>query len=126
MNNPILSISVGELLDKLSILEIKKSKVNDKERLKYITEEYEMIYKISYDFLENSELKSIYENLLIINNKLWEIEDELREFEKLGNFGSIFVENARMVYKTNDERFRLKNEINVKTKSIIREQKSYK
>lgn len=126
MKNPTLVVSVGELLDKLSILEIKKNKIDNKERLIYIIEEYEIISKVSFEFLENSELQSIYEKLININTKLWDIEDRLREFEKIQYFGPDFIEDARMVYKTNDERFRVKNEINIKTKSMVREQKSYK
>ena len=115
-------ISVGELIDKISILEIKSEKIKDEIKLLYINKEKEVLLK------EANKLYA-YMNWLLkikeINLKLWQIEDDIRQKEKRQEFDKEFIELARAVYFTNDERFNIKNEINNYYKSNIMEQKSY-
>jgi hypothetical protein len=120
-----IPVSIGEMIDKLSILQVKKNKVKDKTKLEFIDREFELLYNFSSEYLNNSETELIYHKLVSVNTNLWEIEDELRVMEKEKNFGDEFVSSARKVYFTNDERFRLKNEINLITESEIREVKEY-
>ena len=120
-----IPVSIGEMIDKLSILQVKKNKVKDKTKLEFIDKEFELLYNFSSEYLNNSETELIYHQLVSVNTNLWEIEDELRVMEKEKNFGDEFVSSARKVYFTNDERFRLKNEINLITESEIREVKEY-
>jgi len=118
-------VSVGELIDKLSILHVKQTKITNEEKLKYVNKEFELLYNMSSIFLEKPEIESLYHQLVDINSKLWDIEDRLRVLETKKKFEGEFVELARKVYFTNDERFRLKNEINKFTDSEIREVKEY-
>ena len=120
-----IKVSIGEMIDKLSILQVKKNKVKDETKLEFIHKEFELLYNFSSEFLNNPETDLIYHKLVLVNTNLWEIEDELRIMEKEKNFDNEFVSLARKVYFTNDERFRLKNEINLVTKSEIREVKEY-
>jgi len=120
-----IPVSIGEMIDKLSILQVKKIKVKDETKLEYINKEFELLYNFSSEYLNNPETDSIYHKLVSDNTDLWEIEDKLRIMEKEKNFDNEFVSLARKVYFTNDERFRLKNEINLVTKSEIREVKEY-
>jgi hypothetical protein len=120
-----IHVSVGELLDKLSILQVKKTKISDIEKLEYINKELELLYNLSYVFFENNKIQLLYNNLVEINSKLWDIEDEIRKFEKEKKFSSEFIELARQVYYTNDKRFEIKNEINKMTDSDIKEVKEY-
>jgi hypothetical protein len=120
-----IPVSIGEMIDKLSILQVKKNKVKDKTKLEFIDREFELLYNFSSEYLNNSETELIYHQLVSVNTNLWEIEDKLRVMEKEKNFGDEFVSSARKVYFTNDERFRLKNEINLITESEIREVKEY-
>ena len=120
-----IPVSIGEMIDKLSILQVKKNKVKDKTKLEFIDKEFELLYNFSSEYLNNSKTELIYHQLVSVNTNLWEIEDELRVMEKEKNFGDEFVSSARKVYFTNDERFRLKNEINLITESEIREVKEY-
>jgi hypothetical protein len=126
MSEVFVKISIGELLDKLSILEIKKNKINDKEKLKYIENEYDILNLLSYDFLLDFTVRHYYDELSSINNELWDIEDSIRIKENNNEFDSIFIDLARRVYITNDKRYDIKNRINKKTMSAIQEQKSYK
>ncbi len=119
-------VSVGELIDKLSILQVKKLKITNPEGLKYVSEEFELLYNQSETYFQVSELKSLYESLTEVNSSLWDVEDKLRVFESEKKFDQEFIELARKVYYTNDERFRLKNKINSITSSEIREVKDYK
>ena len=119
-------VSVGELIDKLSILHVKQLKISNEEKLEYVNKEFELLYNISSYYLNNQEIENLYHQLVEINKKLWDIEDKLRVIESENNFDSTFIELARKVYFTNDERFRLKNEINLITSSEIREMKDYK
>lgn len=120
-----IPISVGELLDKLSILHIKKDKIQDSDKVKKVKIEYELLYTISEPFLGIKEFFNLYDDLIKTNSELWEIEDKLRIFEKQKLFNQEFIELARAVYYTNDERFEIKNKINVISNSEIQEQKSY-
>ena len=119
-------VSVGELIDKLSILQVKKLKITNPEGLKYVSEEFELLYNQSETYFQVNELKSLYESLTEVNSTLWDVEDKLRVFESEKKFDQEFIELARKVYYTNDERFRLKNKINSITSSEIREVKDYK
>jgi hypothetical protein len=121
-----IQISVGELLDKLSILKIKKEKIFDDKKLKYVEEEFEILNEKSSSFLNDENIKKIYNDLYLTNKDLWAIEDELRILEKVNEFNAQFVDLARKVYKVNDHRFSLKSKINDITNSSIKEQKSYK
>jgi Family of unknown function (DUF6165) len=118
-------VSVGEMIDKLSILQVKKTKVKDETKLEFINKEFELLYNLSSSYLDNVEIESIYHELVKVNSKLWDVEDELRIFERDHKFDDEFVTLARKVYFTNDERFRLKNEINLISNSEIREVKDY-
>jgi hypothetical protein len=119
-------VSVGELIDKLSILQVKKIKVSNPDKLVFINKEYELLYNMSSEFLERKDISQIYNDLVNTNLKLWEVEDELRVIESTKKFNDVFIELARQVYYTNDERFRLKDKINNLTNSEVREQKDYK
>ena len=121
-----IPVSVGELIDKLSILQVKKLKITNPEGLKYVSEEYELLYNESEVYLQLSGVKSLYDSLIEVNSTLWDVEDKLRVFESEKKFDEEFIELSRKVYYTNDERFRLKNEINLITFSKIREVKDYK
>ena len=118
-------VSVGELIDKLSILHVKQTKITNEEKLEYINKEFELLYNLSSGYLDNSEIETLYHQLVEINSKLWDIEDRLRVIETEKRFEGEFVDYARKVYFTNDERFRLKNEINKISNSEIREVKEY-
>ena len=118
-------VSVGEMIDKLSILQVKKIKVSNEEKLEFINKEFELLYNFSSEYLNNLEIELIYTKLILVNTNLWDIEDKLRILEKEKKFDTEFIASARKVYFTNDERFRLKNEINLLTSSEIREIKDY-
>lgn len=119
-------VSVGELIDKLSILQVKKTKIVNPEKLKYVSEEFELLYGQSKSYFQVEVVKSLYDSLTEVNSVLWDVEDKLRVFESEKKFDQEFIDLARKVYYTNDERFRLKNEINSITSSEIREVKDYK
>jgi hypothetical protein len=118
-------VSVGELIDKLSILHVKQTKITNEEKLEYINKEFELLYNLSSGYLDNPEIELLYHQLVEINSKLWDIEDRLRVIETERKFEGEFIDYARKVYFTNDERFRLKNEINNISDSEIREVKEY-
>jgi hypothetical protein len=118
-------VSVGELIDKLSILHVKQTKITNEEKLEYINKEFELLYNLSSEFLNSPEMESVYQQLVETNSKLWDIEDKLRVLETEKRFEGEFIDLARKVYFTNDERFRLKNEINKISNSEIREVKEY-
>ena len=119
-------VSVGELIDKLSILQVKKSKVKNSDKLKFIEKEYELLLSMSSKYFNNVDIIETYKDLVDVNTKLWEVEDELRVIENTKVFDDKFIELARAVYYTNDNRFRLKDRINNLTNSEIKEQKDYK
>ena len=119
-------ISPGELLDKISILEIKLEKVKDKDRQKRIKIEYDILKKVQNSSIEMSDkIKDLYRSVSNVNNKLWDIEDKIRICEQNKDFGKNFIELARGVYFNNDKRAKLKNEINEILKSNIREIKQF-
>jgi hypothetical protein len=118
-----IEISNGEITDKLSILQIKKDNINNEDKLKNIIKEFNYLYNIVFNDL-NIDLND-YNNLLIINKKLWDIEDNIRNKERNKEFDSEFIELARLVYITNDERSEVKKLINLKTNSNFVEEKSY-
>jgi len=120
-------ISVGELFDKISILEIKTKKIKDKSNLKIIKFELSELKKIINNKKLNKSYNKIqYQKLLKINTRLWSIEDNKRKYEVTKKFDKKFIELARKVYLLNDKRAEIKNKINVNTGSKIREVKSYK
>jgi hypothetical protein len=120
-----IPVSIGELIDKLSILQVKKTKISDESKLEFVNKEFEILYNLSSIYLDNVEIESIYHQLVEVNSSLWDIEDRLRVIEKEKRFEGEFISFARKVYYTNDDRFRLKNEINSITSSEIREVKDY-
>jgi hypothetical protein len=120
-----IPISIGELIDKLSILEVKKQNVKDSVKLQHINTEFLLLKKKSEKYLEDIEIKNLYDKLVETNYKLWNIEDRLRIMEKEKRFGGEFIDYARNVYITNDKRFELKNTINSILSSDIREVKEY-
>ena len=120
-------ISAGELFDKISILEIKKNKIKDKSKVKIILKELSSLQETVNENIEKSKsLAKLYKKLKSINLKLWKIEDDIRDCERKSNFNEKFIKLARAVYFTNDERSRVKNNINSLTKSNISEVKSYR
>jgi hypothetical protein len=120
-----IPVSVGELIDKLSILRVKQTKITNLEKLTYVNKEFELLYNLSSVYFNNEEILKLYHKLVDTNSKLWDVEDKLRVLETEKNFESEFIELARGVYYTNDKRFVLKNEINERTSSEIREVKEY-
>lgn len=122
-----VEVSCGELIDKLTILSIKSEKIKDKEKLKNVQHELKVLDEISQKLksLNSKEFDNFFKKLRKINLCLWDIEDKIRKFEKESNFGEDFIELARSVYITNDERFRTKNEINSFFSSGIVEEKDY-
>ena len=120
-------VSCGELIDKLTILQIKKLKIKDKAKLQQIGKEYDYLQKIYSKLLQKyTDLEKFFDKLFKINSDLWEIEDKIRICEKNNKFDNHFINLARSVYQTNDLRFKIKNEINEYLNSDIKEQKSYK
>lgn len=118
--------SIGELFDKITILEIKKSKIKDGNKLIFINKELNLLKKVVKSKKINTRsLSPLVKQLKNVNLKLWNVEDKLRKFEKNKQFKKDFINYARKVYYTNDKRALLKNEINLKTNSIINEVKSY-
>ncbi len=122
-----IPVAPGELLDKLSILEIKLDRIADTEKLANVRREYELLTGIWQDAgLETDEIDALRARLLVVNRRLWEIEDEVRECEHEQDFGNRFISLARSVYMENDERAAIKKEINLALGSDIIEEKSYK
>ena len=126
MDKILVEVSVGELLDKISILDIKKDKIKNKDSLAFIKKEYNIL-KLEYDNKVKSDekLSMLYENLKKINSKLWVIEDDKRLCEKNSDFGENFVKLSRDIHFLNDERAKIKLEINNHTGSKIKEIKEY-
>ena len=122
-----IPISTGELLDKLSILEIKKDKVKDLTKLKNIKHEYDLLNNLSLSLKEKDEknFNSLYGEILNVNKKLWDIEDRIRILEAEQRFDEEFISVARSVYFINDERFDIKKKINETFGSDVAEEKEY-
>lgn len=118
-----IEVSIGEIVDKLSILDIKMKNIEDIEKLKNIEKEFNYLNDIVFDKLKIEEVD--YQRLVSINTKLWIIEDDIREKERRKEFDEIFIELARSVYFTNDERSVIKKDINLKYGSDFVEEKSY-
>lgn len=120
-----VEISNGELLDKFSILEIKMGNITDPSKLTNVENEYRELTSDCTDLLRNSSISTLYFELKSINQRLWTVEDDIRECERRKDFGQEFVSLAREVYFTNDERARVKKEINLASGSSLVEEKSY-
>jgi len=122
-----INISVGELIDKITILQIKKEKIANLEKVKKVSYELELLEHSlnSFETSKTDELKNLMTELKKINQKLWKIEDDIRLLEKNKKFDDNFIMLARSVYITNDERFEVKNKINKLFSSEIEEVKSY-
>ena len=126
MNKIIVEVSVGELLDKISILEIKKEKIKDPEKLKFISNEYSILKdQLEKNVKPDDKLNKLYLDLKEINAKLWVIEDDKRNCEKNKDFGEKFIKLSRDVHFLNDDRASIKLEINNYTGSKIKEIKEY-
>ncbi len=125
--NILAPISVGELIDKITILCIKREKIRHDAGRNNIGRELDQLLEIRTQAkLDASDLAPLEEQLFQINLRLWQVEDDLRDLERTGNFGARFVELARSVYKLNDRRTALKQRINAVSGSVIVEEKSYK
>ena len=126
MNKILVEISVGELLDKISILEIKQDKIKDPEKLKFIKEEHSILDdQLKKNIKSDEKLNNLFSSLKEINTKLWLIEDEKRQCEKEQNFTDQFIKLSRDVHFLNDNRAKIKLEINNYTGSRIKEIKEY-
>ena len=126
MNKIIVEVSIGELLDKISILEIKKEKIKDAEKLKFINNEHSILKKqLDENIKSDEKLNNLYQSLKEINSKLWVIEDDKRQCEKEKDFGEKFIKLSRDVHFLNDDRAKIKLEINNHTGSVIKEIKEY-
>jgi len=120
-----IPVSLGELVDKISILRIKKKNIMDKEKLILINEELFLLESILTKTIESKKIKKDLDDLININLELWKIEDEIRDCEKIKNFDQKFIDLARSVYITNDKRSKIKLQINNKFGSTLVEVKSY-
>ncbi len=122
INTPI---SLGELVDKISILIIKQKNITDETKLDHVKKELDFLQKTLMNYVQQEEINNYLENLININSKLWKIEDDIRECERKKLFDQTFIDLARSVYFTNDERAKVKNDINKTFGSELVEVKSY-
>ena len=122
INTPI---SLGELVDKISILIIKQQNITDETKLDHVKKELDFLQKTLMNYVQQEEINTYLENLININSKLWNIEDDIRECERKKLFDQSFIDLARSVYFTNDERAKVKNDINKTFGSELVEVKSY-
>ena len=118
-------ISLGELVDKITILELKLEYIQDKDKLSNVQKEYELLTKVLAESIETSQIEKLKVELKEVNRKLWFIEDDIRDCERSKDFGEMFIKLARSVYFTNDKRSEIKKDINLKFGSDILEEKSY-
>ena len=126
MNKIIVEVSVGELLDKISILEIKQVKIKDPDKLKFISNEHSILKnQLDKNVKSDNELNELFQSLKEINAKLWVIEDDKRQCEKDKDFGEKFIKLSRDIHFLNDDRAKIKLEINNHTGSVIKEIKEY-
>ena len=126
MNKILVEVSVGELLDKISILEIKKVKIKDPKKLRFINDEYDVLKdQFNKNVKSDEKLDSLFKSLKEINSKLWVIEDDKRLCEKNSDFGEEFIKLSRDVHFLNDDRAKIKLEMNNHTGSKIKEIKEY-
>ena len=126
MNKIIIEVSIGELLDKISILEIKQGKIKDPEKLKFINNEHSILKdQLEKNIKSDEKINNLYLSLKDINAKLWVIEDDKRQCEKDKDFGEKFIKLSRDVHFLNDDRAKVKLDINNHTGSVIKEIKEY-
>ena len=126
MNKIIVEVSVGELLDKISILEIKQVKIKDPDKLKFISNEHSILKnQLDKNVKSDNELNDLFQSLKEINAKLWVIEDDKRQCEKDKDFGEKFIKLSRDIHFLNDDRAKIKLSINEHTGSKIKEIKEY-
>ena len=126
MNKILVEVSVGELLDKISILEIKQGKIKDPEKLKFINDEHSILKnQLDHNVKSDEKLNTLFQSLKNINAKLWVIEDDKRLCEKNSDFTENFIKLSRDVHFLNDDRAKIKLEINIHTGSKIKEIKEY-
>ena len=126
MNKIIVEVSIGELLDKISILEIKQGKIKDSEKLKFINKEHSVLKdQLEKNVKSDDKINKLYQSLKEINSRLWVIEDDKRQCEKNKDFGEKFIKLSRDVHFLNDDRAKIKLEINNLTGSAIKEIKEY-
>jgi len=126
MNKIIVEVSIGELLDKISILEIKQEKIKDPEKLEFISNEHSILKnQLDNNIKTDDKLNELFQSLKEINAKLWIIEDDKRQCEKDKDFGDKFIKLSRDVHFLNDDRAKIKLEINNHTGSVIKEIKEY-
>ncbi|MEI6047803.1 MAG: DUF6165 family protein [Bacteroidota bacterium] len=119
-----IEVSNGEIIDKLTIIQIKLERIRDKAKLENLKKEYDELISASSAIINTND--PLYLSLYHVNCELWDIEDRIRDFERNKNFGDDFIAIARAVYFKNDKRSELKREINIKTSSGLIEEKSYK
>lgn len=125
-NIPYVPISWGELIDKITILEIKSIRITSATAVAYVRFELDLLNeKASQLIISKPDLQKLKQDLILVNQALWEIEDKIRDKEVVADFGSEFIDLARSVYKTNDRRAAIKREINFLLKSKLMEEKSY-
>lgn len=128
MANLKIDISLGEAVDRLTILRIKLSEIKDNAKLRNISYEHDTLLEAVTAFCHDTEVsvpQTLSEELQTVNHALWKVEDDLREFERKKDFGEAFIEKARRVYFLNDRRAQIKKDINLKTNSNLLEEKSY-
>jgi hypothetical protein len=118
-------ISLGELVDKITILQIKLLEIRDEEKLKNVQKEYNALTSLPIYKELKTQIGSYLNQLFVVNQKLWVLEDDIRKCEKSESFGEIFISCARHIYKTNDERSRIKKELNLAFGSELIEEKSH-
>ena len=121
-----IEVSNGEILDKISILEIKKARINSPEKLVNIEKELGELLPLYEVLVTSDQVGKKYNELKSVNEQLWDIEDDIREWEERYHFGDKFIQLARLVYITNDRRARIKRDLNLLTGSELIEEKSYK
>lgn len=126
MKEILVPISPGELLDKITILEIKSERIDDPQKVANVRHELESLSKVwSHSVTEDKVIAGLHQQLKTINEELWEIEDDIRDEERQNSFGERFIELARAVYVTNDKRAQAKKDVNLHLGSEIVEEKSY-
>lgn len=118
-----IEVSNGEIIDKLTIIQIKLERIKDEGKLKNLRKEYKELFRASSSIIGTSD--PLYIDLYQVNSELWDIEDHIRDLERQKDFGADFISTARAVYVKNDRRADLKREINLKTASGLIEEKSY-
>lgn len=118
-----IEVSNGEIIDKITILQIKLERISDKDKLANLKREYDELINVSSSIIDSTD--PLYQALYKVNCELWDIEDHIRDLERNKRFGKDFIDTARAVYIKNDRRSELKREINIKTSSGFIEEKSY-